>query len=133
MTARMIHDGLFRLNSDGSIVLLGSLCGECENRQFPAAETCSGCGSDDQKIIDLEDRGTIWLSTVVNNAPPGYIGAVPYGFGVVELAHGLRIITLIAPAQVIEYGTPVHLVAHPLGTDENDEAVITYAFSTEAS
>jgi uncharacterized OB-fold protein len=55
---------------------------------------------------------------------------VPYGFGVVELPEGVRIITRLTesdPAQ-LAFGQPVRLVVVPLHTDDGGNNVVTYAF-----
>jgi len=66
----------------------------------------------------------------VTAAPPGYIGPVPFGFGVVELEREkLRVITRLTvadPAALI-FGQPMRLVAETL-PGENDEPVVTWAF-----
>jgi len=71
------------------------------------------------------------LFTVVQNAPPGYRGTLPFGFGVVELDDtGLEVITRLTvadPAQ-LRPGQPVTLVLEPLFEDEGT-AVLTYAFA----
>ena len=38
-------------------------------------------------------EGTLWGWTAVTAPPPGYDGELPFGFGVVELTDGLRVIT----------------------------------------
>ena len=67
--------------------------------------------------------------TAVTAAPPGYIGAVPFGFGVVELTHEkLRVITRLTepdPAN-LEYGQSMRLVADTLPGQDGD--VVTWAF-----
>jgi hypothetical protein len=63
----------------------------------------------------------------VTAAPPGYVGTVPFGFGIVELtAEGLRVITRLReadPAQ-LRFGQPMTLVA-----DELPDGVVTWAFA----
>ena len=64
-------------------------------------------------------------------APPGYRGPVPYGFGVVELDDGLRVIARLTEARLdrLRPGLPVRLVLEPLFTDDEGRAVISYAFA----
>ncbi len=55
---------------------------------------------------------------------------MPFGFGVVELADGLRVVTRLEepdPSR-LEFGMPVKLAIVPLGTDDDGEAVCTYSF-----
>ena len=75
--------------------------------------------------------GRLRLYTTVLNAPPGYRGPVPYGFGVVELDDGLRLITRLTEAQLdrLRSGLAVRLVLEPLFTDDEGRAVISYAFA----
>lgn len=67
----------------------------------------------------------------MTTAPPGYRGDVPFGFGVVELAEGLRVITrLTEPVpERLEFGQSMQLVIAPLHTDEAGRVVVTYAFA----
>ena len=91
--------------------------------------------TDDVESVELSDRGTLWGWTAVTAAPPGYSGAVPFGFGVVELTEGLRVITRITegdPAK-LEFGMPMRLVADVLHADDDGTDVITYAFTPEAA
>jgi uncharacterized OB-fold protein len=66
----------------------------------------------------------------VTAAPPGYRGEVPFGFGVVELPEGLRVVTRITvtdPDQ-LSLGQAMRLVIVPLHTDDAGNDVVTYAF-----
>jgi uncharacterized OB-fold protein len=66
----------------------------------------------------------------VTAAPPGYRGEVPYGFGVVELPEGLRVLTRLTegdPANM-RFGQEVRLKLVPLHTDDEGRHVLTWAF-----
>ena len=70
---------------------------------------------------------------MVLTAPPGYRGPVPYGFGVVEVDDGLRVITRLTESRPerLRPGLAVHLVLEPLFTDDEGRAVVSYAFRPE--
>jgi len=79
----------------------------------------------------LSDSGSAWGWTVVNTAPPGYEGPVPFGFGVVELPEGLRVITRLEitdPAD-LDFGAPVQLTVAPLHENDDGDLVVTYTFA----
>ncbi|MCU1448113.1 MAG: DNA-binding protein [Acidimicrobiales bacterium] len=62
--------------------------------------------------------------------PPGYRGEVPYGFGVVELPEGLRVLTRLTrsdPAQ-LRFGQDVTMQVVPLHTDDDGNTVVSWAF-----
>jgi uncharacterized OB-fold protein len=105
--------------------LVGGRCQACGRPHFPLAGTCPYCGHDVIARIVLSDRGTLWAWTAVTAPPPGYTGEVPYGFGVVELPEGLRIITRLTEADVdaLKFGQPMKLSVVTLHDD-----VVTYAF-----
>jgi len=130
-----VHDGLFGTGADGVAFLLGGECGACGRVQFPMAPTCPACGSDSVAEVHLPTRGTLWGWTAVTAPPPGYLGTVPFGFGVVELEGGLRIVTRLEepdPAR-LEFGMPMQLVVVELGPDPDPDAddlpVTTYSFT----
>ena len=125
-----VHDGLFTTDSDGSARLLGGRCGACGRYQFPRSSLCQHCGGDDVAEVELGPDGRLWAWTAVTAAPPGYRGAVPYGFGVVELGEGLRVITRLTesdPAKLHE-GQPVRLQLVALHQDDDGRDVLTWAF-----
>jgi uncharacterized OB-fold protein len=77
--------------------------------------------------VALSSDATLWAWTAVTAAPPGYQGAVPYGFGIVELTEErLRIVTRLTEADParLTFGQPMTLVA-----DELPDGVTTWAFA----
>jgi uncharacterized OB-fold protein len=121
-----VRDGLL---ADGEPPrLLGSRCRTCGGHHFPRHQTCAYCSSEDVEAVELSPTGTLWTWTAVTAPPPGYQGDVPYGFGVVELPEGLRIVTRLTEPDVarLRAGQAMHLVVAPLHDD-----VVTYAFAPE--
>ena len=135
MTAtKPVHDQLFRIGDDGEIRLLGGYSPSSGRHHFPLLPACPYTGADDVEPVELSDRGTLWGWTAVTAAPPGYKGEVPFGFGVVELTEGLRVITRITESDpaTLEYGMPMQLVVAPIHTDDDGAEVVTYAFAPAA-
>jgi uncharacterized OB-fold protein len=113
--------------------LLGGICGACKRVHFPASRDCPYCGAEDCRAEALSRRGALWLFTTVTNRPPGYAGEMPFGFGVVELPEGVRLITRITeidPAR-LAFGMAMRLCFVPLHLDADGREVITYAFAPE--
>jgi uncharacterized OB-fold protein len=128
--SRPVHDGLFEEDADGSVALLGGRCSACSRYHFPPLFTCPYCGTDGATQVRLSDTGTVWGWTAVTAAPPGYTGTVPFGFGVVELPEGVRVITRIEepdPAKV-SFGMPVKLALADVGTNDDGAPICTYTF-----
>jgi len=120
-----VHEGLFADDH-----LIGGRCGTCAHHHFPAAPTCPYCRSTDVVEVVLSDTGTLWAWTAVTAPPPGYRGEVPFGFGVVELPEGIRVVTRLTepdPAR-LSFGMPVRLAIVPLHTADDGTTVVTYAF-----
>jgi len=127
-----VREGLFV--GGGSPRLLGSRCARCATHHFPAHGTCPYCSSEDVEPCELSGRGTLWAWTAVTAPPPGYRGEVPFGFGVVELPEGVRIVTRLTEADParLEVGQAMQLVVVPLHTDEDGRPVTTFAFAPAA-
>jgi len=130
-TTRPLTDGLFRERPDGGIVLVGGFSPTSGRTHFPRVAACPFTGAADVVEVELPDRGTVWGWTVVTARPPGYDGPLPFGFGVVELTDGLRVITrfTISEPEHLDFGRPVRLVPEVLQTDDDGTAVVTYAFA----
>jgi len=129
---RAISEGLFVMESDGPRLLAGR-CPACAKLQFPAAPVCPYCGADGARETPVGPAARLCLYTAVLSRPPGYRGEVPYGFGIVELEGGLRVITRLTESRLerLQPGLPLRLVIEPLCTDDDGTAVLSYAFRPE--
>jgi uncharacterized OB-fold protein len=111
--------GVMREVGDGRVELLAGRCASCGRLDFPRPSVCAYCRSDEIGAEAVGPEATLWAWTGVQAAPPGYEGPVPFGFGVVELAGELRVITRIVepdPAR-LTYGQPGWLVTEALPPD----------------
>ena len=129
---RAISEGLFVIEGDGPRLLAGR-CAACGKLHFPAAPVCPYCGADGALETRVGPAARLCLYTAVRSRPPGYRGEVPYGFGVVELEDGLRVITRLTEARLerLRPGLALSLVVEPLCTDDDGTAVLSYAFRPE--
>lgn len=125
-----LKEGLLsRIDDARAARLLGGRCPSCARFNFPAQSLCPYCAADGCETVPLSDRGVIEVCTTVINRPPGYEGTIPFGFGVVELPEGIRIISRIANPARATPGTRVRLIIEPLCADSEGREVVTYAFS----
>jgi uncharacterized OB-fold protein len=129
-----VTSGLFELTADGAGRLLGGYCPSCARYHFPSGLDCPYCSAHGCETRPLSQRGTLCLFTSVVNRPPGYSGEVPFGFGVVELPEGLRVIARLTESDTarLDFGMPVRLAFVPLHVDDEGRQVMTYAFAPEA-
>jgi uncharacterized protein len=127
---RPVHGGLFRLDAEGGVHLLGGYSPSSDKHHFPLLPACPYTGATDVEAVELSRHGTLWGWTAVTATPPGYTGDVPFGFGVVELPEGLRVVTRIMESDpgMLEFGAPMRIVACPVHTDDDGATVVTYAF-----
>lgn len=122
-----VVEGVFTVDPPA---LLGARCTGCGEHHFPRLEQCPYCGHESVVPVALSDHGTLWGWTTVLNPPPGYLGDVPYGFGVVELAEGVRVITRLAvPEDSWEFGQPMHVHIVELGENGDGDTVSTWEFT----
>jgi uncharacterized protein len=112
-----IVPGLVAFADDGACVLLGHRCGACGTLGFPRAGVCGSCAATDPEPIELGRRGgKLFGWTTVATAPPGYEGPLPYGFGIVELEDGLRVVGRLAgDPDAWVFGQAMGCVPDPLG------------------
>ena len=113
--------------------LLAARCLECRQHHFPATDDCPYCGGGRCETVRLATRGTLWVHTAVEKAPPGYRGRVPYGFGVVELPEAIRVLSRLTEARVdrLRHGMPMRLVLEELFQDDAGDTVVGWAFAPE--
>jgi uncharacterized OB-fold protein len=98
---------------------------------FPRLKSCPYCAADDCRERELSQSGKLYLHTTVLNRPPGYRGEVPFGFGIVELPEGLRLVTRLTEtrSERLSLGMPMRLVITRLHTDDEGREVVSYAFA----
>lgn len=116
-TPEPIVDGIVAFQTDGSCRLLGHRCGACGVLGFPRSAVCGSCGAPDPDPRELGTTGgTLFGWTEVTTAPPGYEGPVPYGFGIVELDEGLRVLGRLSGAVAsLRFGQRMRCEADALG------------------
>src|SRR5690242_7180332 len=132
MAARAVHDGVFEVDPDGSLHLVGGYSPTSGLYHFPLLDTCPYSGASDVERVRLSGDATLWAWTAVTAPPPGYTGQVPYGFGVVELTEErLRVITRLTEPDpsALSFAQPMRAVADVLHTDDDGVEVITWAFA----
>jgi uncharacterized OB-fold protein len=130
--ARPISPGLFT-DDPAAPRLRAARCPGCAKLHFPAGPVCPYCGAEGCAEALVGPAARLWLHTAVLTRPPGYRGEVPYGFGVVELADGLRVIARLTESRPerLRPGLPMRLVVEPLCTDDDGRPVLSYAFRPE--
>jgi uncharacterized protein len=127
----MVRQGLF---TDGDEPrLLGSRCTNCGAHHFPRHDSCPYCSTEDPVPTELSGAGTLWAWTAVTSAPPGYVGDVPYGLGVVELPEGIRVITRLTESDpaALAFGQAMVLRIASLHADADGNDVVTFAFAPD--
>jgi uncharacterized OB-fold protein len=127
-----LKDGLFSsIDPREDPRLLAARCDRCRQLHFPASATCPYCSGDRCSVVALGTSGTLYTYTVVRSAPPGYRGKAPYGFGVVEMPDGIRILSrLIAdPLDALREGAAMRFVLEDLFEDDAGCTVVGWAFA----
>jgi uncharacterized OB-fold protein len=127
VTARPVHEGLFVADPPA---LLGTRCDACGRHTFPRASTCPYCGAVTVSEVTLSGHGVLWGWTTVTARPPGYLGDVPFGFGIVELPEGVRVVSRLAvPDETYREGLPMTMRIVPLHTTDDGKSVETWEFA----
>ena len=135
MSRRAVAPDLFDLDDDGGLTLLGGYSPSSGLHHFPRFGICPYTGADDVEPARLSDHGTLWAWTAVTAAPPGYAGSVPFGFGVVELPEGLRVVTRITESDpsALEHGMAMRLVADVVAVEDDGTEVVAWAFAPDGA
>jgi uncharacterized OB-fold protein len=127
-----IRPGLFTASDDprGPRLLAGH-CGACGRYHFPRADICPHCGAEASSSEAIGSEGRLYLYTVVHTAPPGYDGPVPYGFGLVDLPEGLRVVARLTESRIemLTTGMRMRLEIAPLFVDGEGNEVLSYAYA----
>jgi uncharacterized OB-fold protein len=126
-----VADGLFEVDDDGTLHLLGGYSPTSGQYHFPRLDACPYTGAADVEAVRLSGDATLWSWTAVTAPPPGYEGRVPFGFGIVELTkERLRVVARLTEPDpnALTFGQPMRAVADVLHDD-----VVTWAFSPSDS
>jgi hypothetical protein len=120
-----------QLMTEDATALLGARCRGCGELSFPVRLFCALCGERDPQPEALATLGTVYSYTVVHFAPPGYLDAVPYAVGIVELPERIRVTaTLIAnPLTRLKIGAAVRF--RPVRVRTDDDEQLSFAYSLE--
>lgn len=121
-----------------SVQLIASRCAECSATVFPVQELCPRCSRTEMTEILLPRTGTLIAWTTQGFLPGApYLGDdtpktfTPFGVGLVQLGDVIRVegrLTESDPAS-LEFGMNVELTTVPLGTDDEGNEVLTFAFA----
>jgi uncharacterized OB-fold protein len=81
-------------------------CAACGTYRLPAAALCPSCLAKGDDWARISDSGTLWSYVVYRRAlAPSFAQDVPYAVGVVELDHGLHLLSRVAaPVDAITIG-----------------------------
>jgi uncharacterized OB-fold protein len=72
-------------------------CQACGTYRLPAAPLCPACLASGHDWVPVEAAGTLWSYVVYRRALDASFAAdVPYAVGVVELGHGLHLLSRVA-------------------------------------
>jgi uncharacterized OB-fold protein len=135
--ARPIADNLFTWPAEEP-QLIGSRCGDCGARTFPAQAECPRCTSTAMAEVLLPRTGSLWTWTIQGFRPksPPYKGDdtvdtfEPFGVGYIDLGGELTVearLTENDPDR-LAIGADMELVVVPLYHEEDGTEVLTYAF-----
>ncbi|MEO2169523.1 MAG: OB-fold domain-containing protein [bacterium] len=132
MPAIPIQKGLFTPEGDphGPCLIAGR-CVECDALHFPATPICPFCSASACEEHRVGADGTLFVGTVVRTAPPGYRGPTPYGFGLVDLEGGLRVVSVLDetdPAR-LQKGLALRLEIRPLYQNEDGDPVLSWIYA----
>lgn len=133
-SVRPIREGLLAgdLTSLDNVALAGTSCASCGEVTLGHVPLCANCGSDKTEHLRLSDHGTVYTFTVARHKPPGdYRGPEPfqpYGYALVELPEGLRVVTRVdCDVESIHVGMPVTFTPY-LRHDKDGSLTVTFTY-----
>jgi len=98
-------------------------CNSCKNYVFYPRIRCPHCFSDNLDWEEASGKGTVYsYTTVLNNAPSGFINEMPYTVAIIRLAEGVQMLSNIVGCDPheVECDMPVEVVFEKL----NDEVTL---------
>jgi hypothetical protein len=111
--------------------MMGSICQDCGNIDFPIRKICSKCGCVKLKEQPLSGRGEIFSFTIIHAAPEGFEKITPYPVCLVKLVEGPVITAqLVGVPEKIMIGMPVKTVFRKI-YEQGGSGLINYGFKFE--
>jgi uncharacterized OB-fold protein len=101
----------------GSIKLACGCCGACGALSFPHAQVCIECLSENIKIEEMPDYGTLYSYSIVRVGQPK--DKVPYAVGYIDLENGLRLFSHISDIIALKINLPVSIRVTSAGEAED--------------
>ncbi len=116
-------------DSDGTVRLVGSECGDCNKNVFPPTAVCPECMSENLAPIKLSAEGKLYSWSVVHAAPKGW--NLPFIAAYVDLPEEVRVFAHIVDVDPdsLEMEMPVVARIAALGTEESGAPFESYAFT----
>jgi uncharacterized OB-fold protein len=126
-----VNTSRFKISDDGTQgVLLGRKCKSCGTYFFGSPRFCLNCSSDQLEPVELSNHGVLMSWTIVYQAPPGFLGNVPYMLGVVQLPEGQNVTVhaevIDVPFEEVKAGMPLELTMKIGGKDQEGNEVAVY-------
>jgi hypothetical protein len=99
-------------------VLQGKLCKDCGFYMLEPSFLCPNCGSENLASYTFQGRGKVYTYTVVHVGFGHLASRTPYILAIVELAEGLKIITILEDLDIdkVEINQPVQFKRLEVGT-----------------
>lgn len=80
--------------------LMAVRCVRCRHIMVPPRTICSNCRSSRVEWTQLGNKGKLTTYTVVHVAPPQFKHMTPYAVGIVEMAEGVKLPSIIRVARL---------------------------------
>lgn len=110
--------------------LQGEVC-EKGHYVFPPRDICPHCHGEAHIPHVMSGKGEVFSSTVIYEAPAGYVENTPYQVALVKLEEGPMITAQLTdlpdPTVPVEIGTEVEMVTRKLKAD-GDNGLIIYGY-----
>ena len=87
-------------DKDGTLALMGRLCGECGKKSFPPTELCPYCASDKLENVFLEDEVTVLVATTTRAPVPPY--NPPFTLAIVDMKDDIRTIGRVEKDEAVK-------------------------------
>lgn len=115
-------------DTDGIVVLLSSVCGDCGKQNFPPLRYCPNCHSENLNKKEIRPTGTLYSFSRVHVNHKRY--PAPYIVGYVDFPEGPRVFGQVrAEIDEVYIGMKVTLLSCSFG--DADAAVEAYCFVPE--